>query len=211
MELDQRTDEMERIRPVASLTEYFKDSVAEAMQRQQIEADEHTSYYIVNLLTLFARSEALFDETEQGRELTPVARVLADAVECSDAERNFALQRVGDVSLFVAGFLGESLGRRLVDVTYYVQVGGSAYGALAAHVRGSARGRAFGSVFSELAEKFQDFVDVLTEIRNAAATSQQDIMRLYQQWLNTGSQRALRLLRAHGIQAVQPAAGETCH
>jgi hypothetical protein len=203
---------MERIRPVSSLTEFFKDSVAEAMRKQQIHAHEHTSYYIVNLLTLFARSEALFDETDAGRELRPVARVLADAVDCKDeAERNFALQRVGDVSLFIAGFLGESLERKPVDTTYYVQVGGSAYGALAVHVQGSMRGRAFGSVFAELAEKFQEFVDVLNEIRDAAVTTHLDLMKLYEQWQKTGSRRALRLLRAQGIRPLQVEGGATCH
>lgn len=191
----------ERIRAVASLQEFFKDSVADAMDRNGVRANDHTAYYVVNLLTLFARSEALFDDTANGRELRPVARTWAEAVESTNpGERNYALQRIGDVSLFVAGFLGDSLARRPVDVDYYVYMGGAAYGTLSEHVRGSRRAQVFRVVFAELAAKFQDFVDVLADIREGANTSHADILRLYENWLRTGSKRAARALRSLGIE-----------
>lgn len=205
-------DRVERIKPVTSLKEFFRNSVAEAMDRQGLSADDHTAYYVVNLLTLFARSETLFDETENGVELTPVARVLADSVgvEC-EAERNHALQRVGDVSLFVAGFLGDGLARRLVDVDYYVHMGGTAYGTLSENVRGSRRGDVFSRVFAELAAKFQDFVDVLADIREESQGSQSDVLRLYETWLRTGSQRAATALRRLGIEPQRAGSDDTRH
>lgn len=197
-----RTREFDRIRPVASLQEFFRDSVADAMVRQGIEADDHTAYYVVNLLTLFARSEALFDKTENGVELKPVAMLLAESLQSEfAAERRYALQRVGDVSLFVAGYLGEGLAGRLIDVDYYVQLGGSAYGALSESVRGSLGGRVFASVFAELARKFKDFVDVLSDVRDEANSSKDvELLRAYEIWLKTGSKRAARILREHGIE-----------
>ena len=208
-----RKSDFERIRPVASLQEFFKDSVADAMARQGIRADEHTAYYVVNLLTLFARSEALFDRTENGIELKPLARVMA---ECNDAElaadRRYALQRVGDVSLFVAGFLPDGFVAKLVDVDYYVRIGGSAYGALSESVRGSLRGQVFAAVFAELAAKFQDFVDVLNEVSSKAKSrSDIDILRAYEIWLRTGSRRAARLLRTHGIEPQRSGGQRTDH
>jgi len=190
------------VTPVASLTEFFKDAVARAMEQQNVSAADHTSYYIVNLLTLFARSEALFDPADEGPTLRPLAAMLADALSASDTqERNFALQRLGDVSLFVAGFFGEGLGTKPVDVDYYVQMGGSAYGSLSASVRGTARGRALGEIFAELAVKFQAFVDVLAQVRDQAQSAQNvDVLRLYEMWLKTGSARAASLLRAAGIE-----------
>ena len=196
----------ERVTPVASLVEFFKDAVAEAMLQQKVSAADQTSYYIVNLLTLFARSEALFEPApEGGPQLRPLAAMLADAVAASDLqERNFALQRLGDVSLFVAGFFGEGLASKPVDVDYYVHMGGSAYGSLSANVRNTVRGRAFGEVFAELAVKFQDFVDVLAEVRDHARSSRDaDVLRLYELWLRTGSTRAARLLRNAGVEPNQ--------
>jgi hypothetical protein len=197
-----RNEQDARIRPVVSLQEFFKDSVAHAMARQRIKADEHTAYYVVNLLTLFARSEALFDQTENGVELKPLARVIAESVATElAAEQRHALQRVGDVALFIAGFLPDGLVAKLVDVDYYVRLGGSAYSALSDSVRGSLRGQVFGAVFAELAEKFRDFVDVLNEVSAEAHSSTDiDVLRTYEVWLRTGSARAARLLRSKGIE-----------
>ena len=56
-------------------------------------------------------------------------------------------------------------------------------------------------MFAELAAKFSDVVDVLSDVRHAGAGSRdQDVLRLYQTWLTTGSKRAERLLTQLGIQ-----------
>src|SRR5689334_19537945 len=128
-----------RVRPVVSLQEFFKDSVADAMEKQGVAADDHTAYYVVNLLTLFARSDTLFDRDRAGPGLKPLAILLARAAETDDPkERNGVLRRVGDTSLFVAGFLGDGFAAKLVDIDYYIDIGGAAYGYLAENVRGSA-------------------------------------------------------------------------
>jgi hypothetical protein len=190
-----------RVTPVVSLKEFFRDSVGSAMHRQGLDADDHTAYYIVNLLTLFARSDVLHDGSA-GASFRPLAAIFAEAIEADTPEqRNFALQRLGDVSLFVAGFFGDSLSQKLVGLDYYVKMGGGAYGWLSENVRHTVRGQAFASVFAELAEKFQEFVDVLSDVRDAARGSDDtDVLRLYETWLRTGSPRAARLLRGLGIE-----------
>lgn len=197
-----RRSSIDRVRPVASLQEYFRDSVDQAMQRQGLHAQDHTAHYVVNLLTLFARSEALYEETESGIGLKPLALMLAEAAETSDPhERVFVLQRIGDVALFVAGFFSDSLACRVVDMDYYVHIGGGAYNSVSEQVRGTPRGRAFGIVFTELAQKFQHFVDVLNDVRDEAKSiDDKDALRLYEIWLRTGSKRAEKLLRRLGIE-----------
>ncbi len=192
----------DQVRPVASLQEFFRDSVSGALRRQRVEVEDHTAYYVVNLLTLFSRSEALYESTPCGVGLKPLALMLVDAAETADPrERALVLQRLGDVSLFIAGFFAESLARKPIDVDYYVHMGGSAYGSLCQSVRGTLRGEAFGSVFAELAGKFQDVVDVLNDVRDEARSRQdRDVLRLYETWLRTGSRRAERLLRESGIE-----------
>ena len=190
-----------RVYAVASLREFFKDSVADAMARQGVAADDHTAYYVVNLLTLFARCETLYPHDKPGPGLHPLALVLAAAEDSPSRETmNAALRRVGDTSLFVAGFLSDGLARKLVDVDYYIDMGGNAYGRLSDNVRGTRAGLAFGSVFAELAAKFRDFVDVLAEIRDSGKPDVLDVLRLYELWLKTGSRSAARQLREHGIE-----------
>jgi hypothetical protein len=191
---------MPHIRPVKNLREYFMQSVAASLQRNAVEVDLHTKSYVVDLLTLYARSEALFVQGESGPELRPVALVLADAVDRGRAEHNRALQRVGDQSLFVAGFLGDSLSRKLVDIDYYIRMGGAAYQALSAAQQSSLRQRALAQVFAELARNFLEFVDVLADLRVTACDAHEDLLRLYETWTRTGSRRAARRLRAHGIE-----------
>jgi hypothetical protein len=183
------------------LQEFFKDSVADAMAKQGVAADDHTAYYVVNLLTLFARQESLYDQGRPGPGIQPLALLLAAAAESPSREtRNALLRRVGDTSLFVAGFLGDGFARKLVDIDYYIDMGGAAYGRLSDNVRGTHEGRAFGIVFTELAEKFGDFVDVLAEIRDSGKGAAIDVLRLYEVWLRTRSRRAARLLREQGLE-----------
>jgi hypothetical protein len=191
--------------PVTSLTEYFMNSIDEAMEVNNVDIDEHTAHYVVNLLTLFARSEALYHDADESRHLKPLALMLSHALDApSEDERNFGLQRMGDISLFVAGFFADSLQRSPVDVDYYINMGGGAYHSLSVHIRGTVKGQAFGSVFMELASKFHSIVDLLNEVRDSAQSiSDERILRLYELWLKTGSQRAARLLGDLGVQPVQ--------
>ncbi|MBI4948974.1 MAG: hypothetical protein HY955_02380 [Deltaproteobacteria bacterium] len=57
------------------------------------------------------------------------------------------------------------------------------------------------SLFSELAGKFNVFVDVLTEVsEKSRLTSSKDILRVYERWLRTKSRQAERILRELGIE-----------
>ena len=94
-----------RVQPVTNLREFFRDALHGALEKQQLAVEDQTEHYVVNLLTLFARSEALYEQTADGVRLKPLVVMLSEALEASGhAERNRSLQRLGDVSLFVAGF-----------------------------------------------------------------------------------------------------------
>ncbi|MCU0976413.1 MAG: hypothetical protein MUC71_08905 [Steroidobacteraceae bacterium] len=194
----------EQVVEVPSLAEFFRTAVREAITRQQIQIDDHTEHYVVGVLTLFSRSEALYEQGPEGQRLKPLALMLADAAAAaSGPERLHLTQRLGDVSLFTAGFFARGFARRLVDVDYHIAMGGRAYGSLADMLRGTARGRALSGVFRELAAKFQRLVDALNDIADSAHVhTDQDVMRLYETWLRTGSPRARELLLRLGVQPV---------
>ena len=78
----------DRVHAVASLQEFFKDSVADAMAKQGVAADDHTAYYVVNLLTLFARHESLYEPANPGPGLQPIALLLAAAVYDAASQTN---------------------------------------------------------------------------------------------------------------------------
>jgi hypothetical protein len=187
---------------VRNLREFFRDSVRAALERQHVAIEDHTEHYVVNLLTMFARSEALFEPSPDGPKLKPLALMLADAGAApTRAERLRTLQRLGDVSLFISGFFAQSFARRLVDVDYHIAMGGRAYGTLAQTCRSGARGRALAEVFEELARKFQRVVDALNDVSEMAHRHEQrDVLRQYEIWLKTGSPRAHGILRSLGVE-----------
>src|SRR5690606_562110 len=189
---------------VTNLREFFHDSVQTALKQQRVAVDDQTEHYVVNVLTMFARSEELYDQTPEGVRLKPLAHMLAEASEApTPQKRDEALRRPGDVSLFVAGFFAHSFARKLIDVDYHIAMGGRAYGTLAESMRGTLRGQVFAAVFMELAQKFQRLVDVLNEVAEMAYQhSDKDILRLYEIWMKTGSPRAYSILRRLGVEPV---------
>src|SRR5256712_4549249 len=174
-----------------SAVEYFKELVDGALSHQGLATQELTAYYVVQLLaSLLQRGIA------QGQEdATPLAVRLARALDSGGVKQRASLKEIGDVSLFVSGFFSDSLNRKLVDVDYYVAIGGSAYNALS-----RVETDTFSPVFAELGTKFVGFVDVLTEVsERSSCTSNTDLLRLYEKWLKTGSRRSGQLLVERGV------------
>jgi hypothetical protein len=198
---------------VHNLRDYFRESIDTVIDNQGVDVDPHAAHYVVNLLTLFARSEDLYEDHGEAYGLKPLALMMADAAAASSAvERTFSLQRIGDVALFIAGFFADGLAHKLVDLDYYIHMGGTAYGSLSDEIRGTARGRALADVYRELARKFQIVVDVLNEVRDSTRRSSDiDLLRTYEVWLRTGSKRAAGLLRKNGVVPMPNAVSRNSH
>ena len=201
-----------KVVPVANLREFFRDSLHSALEHQHVAVEDQTEHYVVNLLTLFARSEALYDRTPEGTRLKPLVVLLTEALEAPcGGDRNRSLQRLGDVSLFVAGFFAQGFARKLIDIDYHIAMGGRAYGTLAGTLARS-RSRVLGQVFAELAQKFQPMVDALNEVSETSyAHSDRDILRLYEIWLKTGSARSYQILKKLGVDPTAAATSALAH
>ncbi len=203
----------DRVVPVHNLRDYFRESIDAAIDHQGVKVDPHAAHYVVNLLTLFSRSEDLYEDDGDTYGIKPLALMMADAADApTAAERNFSLQRIGDVALFISGFFADSLAHRLVDLDYYIHMGGNAYGSLSEEIRGTFRGRALAGVYNELGRKFQIVVDVLNEVRDGARQSSDiDLLRTYEVWLKTGSKRAAELLKQNGVVPMQQSFSRNPH
>jgi len=174
-----------------SAVEYFKELVDGALTHQGLATQELTAFYVVQLLTSFLQRPASGDAEDQ----MPLAVRLAQALETGGVRQRESLRQIGDVSLFISGFFSDSLNRKLVDVDYYVSIGGCAYNALS-----RVETDTFSSVFAELGEKFVGFVDVLSEVsERTSCASNADLLRLYERWLKTGSRRSGQLLAERGV------------
>ena len=190
---------------VSSLREFFRDAFHEATEHQHLDIEEQSEQYVVNLLTMFSRADALYEKTPDGLRIRPLAHMLAEALEAPSAQaRQRALQRLGDVSLFIAGFFARSFARKLIDIDYHIAMGGNAYSSLADSMQRSASGRSIAATYAELSAKFQGLVDALNEVSEMSYVhTDADILRLYEIWMKTGSARAHGLLNRLCVQPVK--------
>lgn len=183
---------------VVNPTEYFHGLLLGALEQLKIRASEHAQSYLVALLTRFLSAENLYQNGEDGKRLDTLVAQLATALEEESAEaKRERLKHMGDFSLYMAGFFTESLTKKLVDVDYYIGMGGTAYESVSQlNLK-----KADSLLFGELAEKFPLFVDAFSQVSDESSFPRKsdDLLRAYDLWAKTGSERLARKLTKAGI------------
>lgn len=176
---------------------WFKEAVTEVLSLRRLSVRQETEFYLVDLLTSFVSSERLFVEQADGTaQEEPLALILLRAMAAERRERAAQLKRLGDTSLFVSGFFGDSLARGPVDAGYYRAMGERAYGALAEGERCAA----LVGLYGELSRRFDAFVDCFAEIAELSdLESNRGLVRLFERWQLTRSERVAEKLRARGV------------
>ncbi|MFL5813819.1 MAG: hypothetical protein ACJ763_09600 [Bdellovibrionia bacterium] len=183
---------------VAQPQDYFRELVTETLDRQHVSIQPETEFYLVNLLNQFMTTDRLYPRDGEGsvRE-EPLALMIKEALEEPAVQaQSLLFRQVGDVSLYMAGFFQDSLSRKLVDVDYYIDMGGTAYQQVVTRTSEDT----LRALYGELSEKFGRFVDVLAEISDKTSVrTEKDLLRLYELWVRTGSERAAKALQEAGI------------
>jgi len=153
-----------RVIEAVRLNEYFHHAVHSAAGRRHLCADKATLHYLSSLLSQYARSEEVYDYSEQRLQLRPLALLYNEAIEAQGAcERRLWLQRLGDLALFVGGLFAGQLNRHFCDLDYCVAMGGNAYGYLQQTSTQPGQ-QAQARVFGELADRFTQFVDLVATV-----------------------------------------------
>jgi len=177
--------------------EFFHKHVRNSIKNQHIKITEISEHYLVHLLADFTLTQKAFRLT--GNDNRPLALIYHQAqFETANNKINI-FKELGDFSLFITGFLPDSLNRKVTDVDYYISLGRSAYENLSTILEQTHKSD-FNLLFLELAEKFVAVTDILAEISSESFTQWNDgILRLYERWLKTRSKRDERLLFKKGI------------
>lgn len=183
-----------------SLALYFKKRLARYAERFRPPPHEDTCWYIGSLLDRFARSDELFSYANNQLALRPLALLYSDALQAgSERERCLLLQQLGDMALFTGALFPGRYARHGIGQDYFIGMGGGAYDYLADNAR---HGR---HVFAELGQTFTRMLEMVT---NACSRTHhlgiEDILALYQRWVETGDPLIASQLRAIGI---EPGAG----
>ncbi|MDH3948733.1 MAG: hypothetical protein OEU74_07210 [Gammaproteobacteria bacterium] len=175
--------------------------VVEAEELCGIQLDEELESYLVFTLMRYLRRPEM------------AHRILAldflEAQQSSRQHRSQVLRDVGDQCLLFSGLFPRRAERRRVRVSYYVDLGRSAYQNLADSLTKTAH------LFAHLAEEFIAAMDTLQAIR---VIGQRDSgllpIEAYELWQDTASRQAYeQLLRQTGGRPVliAPSKKPTCH
>ena len=183
-----------------NLIEFFSEKVKSSAQEQGADLSEDVEFYLAQLLTHFSVSKNLFEENDDGElEYRPLALRLYDAVfDTRPGLRFIHLKKLGDTSLYHAGVFYDGLYNQVVDVDYYISMGGNAYHSLANLSTSSEKSLA--DLFMELSENFAKLVEVLRlSCESDVVRNDHDILKLIDRYQKTGSQKARKLLEEEGI------------
>ena len=164
----------------ASMAEFFAERIQDALKEQSISLEEASQVYLVQLLDDFTHNHNLQVGGGEGESGTPALfRLYERAMNAAPREAAFAYRHMGDVALVVAGMFAPHVQRSLVNIDYYVKMGGSAY-----H-RASFLDRtgALAPALSQLARCFDKVVEVLTRIAERTTLPvPSDVADLYARW-----------------------------
>jgi hypothetical protein len=176
--------------------ELFRDLVTGALAHRRLRVQEVTEFYLVQLMARFLERDELFAGTADGEGMEPLAMLLLRALGESRQRRWEGLRMLGDTSLFLSGFFPDWVARSAMAPSYYVAMGERAYGTLA-----TSKGPAGSAeLFGEMSDHFEELVEVLAEIAEMQdLRSNRGLVRLYERFLHTGSERVAEQLRARGV------------
>ncbi len=171
--------------------EFFRNLITSAIKNQKVTLEADVEYYLVSLLSQYMRIEMM-----KKSERAPLAIRLHQALVATPSEKVQLLKEVGDFSLYISGFFADSLNQKIVDIDYYMAMGGAAYLKLShafAHQNLQA-------LYRDLFQKFGTCVDILTEVSDITfSNTNKDLLRLYEKWLKTKSVRVAELLKKAGL------------
>jgi Mor family transcriptional regulator len=172
---------------------YFSEVVQSAITKLKFETTPSASKYIVKLLESYVVNS-------QTKMQTTLAEAFLKANLAEGQVKRDMLRQLGDTSLYVSGFFGDSLRRKIIDIDYYADIGGAAYASLAGELNDEIQAR----TYVDFAKRFLEYVDLLTYIsQKAFVQSNQDLLRLYERYVLTGSELAREQLMEKGLLATE--------
>jgi hypothetical protein len=183
--------------------EYFRSKIHAALASLHFELDDQIEYYLVNLLCDFISPNKSSGSEPFDVLGTPLAMMLKSAIESDPDSRVKIYKRLGDTSLYFAGFFQEYFNRRPIDVNYYITMGTTAYERLSEVIKTRHNDTSFTLMYRDLAKGFRNLVEIIATVsQELQHKSDVNILATYERWTKTNSQRLRKILEDEGIDPV---------
>ncbi len=179
--------------------QHFSEELKEAMLRLKIKSHPQIETYLVHMLKHYLDSRNLFapfqNETTEKQPET-LAEIYLIALN-SDSPKNKEMMKIlADRALYLSGFFGDSLHKKMIDVDYYVDMGSAAYSNLSIWSREDN----LSSIYKTFSKRFTEYVDVLNYMSEKSSLKADDnVLSLYEKYLKTGSEMARHKLQELGV------------
>lgn len=167
-------------------TSQWHELVHDAETLCATQLNEELESYLVFLLMRYAAQPEVTKSV--------IALDFLQSHQATGKERQLKLRDVGDKCLLLSGLFPGLAERKQVKVSYFVDVGQSAYTVLSEELN-----NALAKLFNGLSMEFVSMMDILQAMRSLDENSQQQLLPLQalELWNDTGSKQALHLLRQY--------------
>jgi hypothetical protein len=179
--------------------QHFNELLKEACDKLDFKIAAASQSYILNLLKFYIDSRNLYspfiDETMEKPPET-FAELYLTALNLESPKNKEYMKILADRALYLSGFFGESLQKKSVDIDYYMGIGASAYQNLATWTKEETTS----IIYSQFSNQFTRYVNLLSYMSDKSAIqSEQNILKLYERYVQTGSQAVREKLNALGL------------
>ncbi|MEO8402062.1 MAG: hypothetical protein ABI597_09760 [Gammaproteobacteria bacterium] len=159
----------------------WHDIINDAEKSCAVKLKEEIECYLVFLLMRYTNKPELTKQI--------IALEFLEGAMLTPHQRALALQDVGDKCLLFAGLFPSIAEKRLVRLSYFINLGQASY------VRISQKNN---DLYELLSKQFVSLMDILQSIRQYTK-NYPDLLPLqaYELWNDTGSQRALKILKQY--------------
>lgn len=175
---------------LGDLQSFFDELLYSTAEKRKENFSPMAFTYVSKLLVKFHHSENFF-HADSGK-IPTLADLMAEAMEADLVRRVSLLKRLGDTSLMVGGYFRDSISRRGLQQSYYVQMGENAY----SHLSDLSEAK---NVFEELAEGFQRVSNLLSVISESIRLQQVSTLELLKMVDQSNSDIAKEKLKEQGI------------
>lgn len=161
-------------------TALWQGIIHEAESQCTIKLREEIESYLVFLLMRY------MDKPELLKHI--VATEFLNGLHETRNQQLNTFQAVGDKCLLFSGLFPHMAEKRLVKISYFVNMGQAAYATIS---------KKSNDLYGMLASQFVPLMDVLQSIRGSKNFAELMPLEAYELWNDTGSQRAFRMLKIY--------------
>ena len=142
-----------------SLQAFFYDQLAELNKKTAAPLPNETIYYSSIVMDKFSQSKEYFEILDGKVREKTLGKKLLECTHLSKVTQKRELRDIGDTALLLCGFFSESLNKKIIDLSYYHEVGQIAYRRLNTIIPDVFQVESF---YDQLSDKFKDMTQMMT-------------------------------------------------